>query len=110
MTRTNASTRVKIPGAAFTTYALVAWEKSELFESSHLYWLPAIVDKDKNKRKRSLNLESGDQLDLMPSSLVTPQVLEALRARIIELEDGIALPSQRARNNDAKKSPRYRCQ
>ncbi|KAG6909075.1 hypothetical protein DXG01_002056 [Tephrocybe rancida] len=61
--------------------------------------LLAIMDKGKNKKKSTLTLDNGARLDVI--SPITPQVLEAMRTRIIELEDEIAQqpPTKRARTS-----------
>ncbi|KAL1658801.1 hypothetical protein GGF50DRAFT_108253 [Schizophyllum commune] len=66
--------------------------------------------KGKGKRKRTLTLVDGNTLDLNASLPVTPQIMEAMRLRIIQLEEELAQresgASQRARidNEDASAS------
>ncbi|KAJ7030200.1 hypothetical protein C8F04DRAFT_1222440 [Mycena alexandri] len=43
-------------------------------------------------RKRTITLVNGDELDLAASIPVTPEVLDAMRLRIIQLEDELATP------------------
>ncbi|KAJ7715378.1 hypothetical protein B0H16DRAFT_500741 [Mycena metata] len=43
-------------------------------------------------RKRTITLVNGDELDLAASIPVTPAVLDAMRLRIIQLEDELATP------------------
>ncbi|GLB36786.1 hypothetical protein LshimejAT787_0310730 [Lyophyllum shimeji] len=63
----------------------------------------AALDKGKSSRKRTLTLVSKAEVDLMSSLPLTAEVLEAMRARIIELEDELAQlrPTKRARTNDS---------
>ncbi|KAF7340480.1 hypothetical protein MVEN_01968300 [Mycena venus] len=43
-------------------------------------------------RKRTITLVDGDEVDLTASIPVTPEVLDAMRLRIIQLEDELATP------------------
>ncbi|KAF8816571.1 hypothetical protein BYT27DRAFT_7181909 [Phlegmacium glaucopus] len=65
------------------------------------------LDKGKGKKKRTLALANGDELDLLSSLPVTPEILEAMRTRIIELEDELAQqpPTKRARTSIAPSAP-----
>ncbi|KAJ7362955.1 hypothetical protein DFH08DRAFT_921150 [Mycena albidolilacea] len=45
-----------------------------------------------NGRKRTITLVNGDEVDLTASVPVTPEVLDAMRLRIIQLEDELATP------------------
>ncbi|KAF5376958.1 hypothetical protein D9615_007255 [Tricholomella constricta] len=82
-----------------STPTAVGKEKAPMIQSTLL----AALDKAKDKKKRVLTLENGDELDLMSSLPVTPQVLGAMRARIVELENEIAQqpPKKRARLSHA---------
>ncbi|KDR78721.1 hypothetical protein GALMADRAFT_223970 [Galerina marginata CBS 339.88] len=65
------------------------------------------LDKGKGKKKRTLALANGDELDLMSSLPVTPEVLEAMRTRIVELEDELTQqpPAKRARTSNVASAP-----
>ncbi|KAJ7933065.1 hypothetical protein B0H13DRAFT_1700934 [Mycena leptocephala] len=55
--------------------------------------LLSALDKGITKgRKRTITLVNGDEVDLTASVPVTPEVLDAMRLRIIQLEDELATP------------------
>ncbi|PPQ69336.1 hypothetical protein CVT26_002568 [Gymnopilus dilepis] len=65
------------------------------------------LGKGKGSKKRTLALANGEELDLMSSLPVTAEVLEAMRTRIIELEDELSQqpPTKRARTSNANDAP-----
>ncbi|KAF8185867.1 hypothetical protein K438DRAFT_1919925 [Mycena galopus ATCC 62051] len=64
--------------------------------------LLSALDKGLGKgRKRTLTLVNGDELDLTASVPVTAEILDAMRLRIIQLEDELATPSPAKRAKTA---------
>ncbi|KAJ7233611.1 hypothetical protein B0H12DRAFT_168183 [Mycena haematopus] len=55
-------------------------------------------------KKRTITLVNGDEVDLTTSIPVTPEVLDAMRLRIIQLEDELAPPAKRAKTAAASTS------
>ncbi|RDB27296.1 hypothetical protein Hypma_004311 [Hypsizygus marmoreus] len=95
---------VAFPGQELGSSAASRKENTPLRQTALL----AALDKGMQKgKKRSLTLVNGEELDLMSPIPVTPQVLEAMRLRIIELEDGIAQqpPAKRARTSNGASAP-----
>ncbi|KAL1672563.1 hypothetical protein EV122DRAFT_271520 [Schizophyllum commune] len=65
--------------------------------------------KGKGKRKRTLTLVDGNTLDLNASLPVTPQIMEAMRLRIIQLEEELAQrESGASQTSDARPAKRAR--
>ncbi|KAJ6605360.1 hypothetical protein DFH09DRAFT_967151 [Mycena vulgaris] len=56
-------------------------------------------------RKRTITLVNGDEVDLTAAIPVTPEVLDAMRLRIIQLEDELVGPSPVKRAKTAASAP-----
>ncbi|KAJ7259880.1 hypothetical protein C8J57DRAFT_1720404 [Mycena rebaudengoi] len=102
------STAQPIPFPASTPLAITSLVEKENAPLRQTTLLSAL-DKGASKgRKRTITLVDGVELDLSASSIpVTPQVIEAMRLRILELEDELSAqppPAKRAKTTPAAAS------
>ncbi|KIK68373.1 hypothetical protein GYMLUDRAFT_68238 [Collybiopsis luxurians FD-317 M1] len=98
----------QMPKAPVSTQANAAAALSQLAPNNASYYHQTLVQQmgtsnDHKGRKRTINLVNGENIDLNNSFAVSPQVIEAMRQRIFQLEDEVEAlrqpPAKRARTD-----------